>query len=136
MLSSRYTLTAFVMLVQASQISQAPVTDAGEPAGLTGSSADSIAELELLRQISAGVQALNSTTAHAVTEEAALQQADSTFNGTLGDMLAELTAAVDALNSTTGSAAESLTAAMQQYNAAAAPGTQRRGHDSARWPSG
>ena len=112
-------------------MSQAPATDAIERAGLTGSSADSIAELELLQQISAGVQSLNSNAAHAVTEDAALQQADSTFNGTLGDMLAELTAAVDALNSTTGSAVESLTAAMQQYNASAAPGTRRRGYDSA-----
>ena len=99
------------------------------------SSADSIAELELLRQISVGIQSLNSTAANAVTEDAALQQADSTFNGTLVDMLAELTAAVDTLNSTTGSAVQSLTAAMQQYNAAAAPGTQQSGHDSAGGPA-
>ena len=116
-------------------MSQAPATAAGEPAGLMGSSADSIAELELLRQISVGIQSLNSTAVHAVTEDAALQQADSTFNGTLGDMLAELTAAVDALNSTTGSAVQSLTAAMQQYNAAAASGTQQRGRDSAGGPA-
>ena len=94
-----------------------------------------MAELELLRQISAGVQSLNSTATHAVTEDAALQQADSTFNGTLRDMLAELTAAVNALNSTTGSAVQSLTAAMQQYDAAAALGSQQRGHDSAGGPA-
>ena len=116
-------------------MSQAPATDAGERAGLTGSSADSVTELKLLRQISAGIQSLNSTAAHAVTEDAALQQADSTFNGTLEDMLAELTAAVDTLNSTTGSAVQSLTAAMQQYNAAAAPGTQQSRHDSAGGPA-
>ena len=116
-------------------MSQAPATDAGEPAGLMASSADSIAELELLRQRSVGIQSLNSTAANAVTEDAALQQADSTFNGTLVDMLAELTAAVDTLNSTTGSAVQSLTAAMQQYNAAAAPGTQLSEHDSASGPA-
>ena len=133
--SERQALKASLLLGQASQMSEAPATDAGDLAEQTGSSADSTTELELLRQISAGVQALNSTAAHAMTEDVVLQQADSTFNGTLGDMLAELTAAVDALNSTTGSAVQSLTAAMQQYNAAAAPGTQQRGRDSAGGPA-
>ena len=132
MIKSRHShaLTASISPVQAMQISQAPAADAGEPAGQVGSSPDSRAELELLMQISEGVQSLNSNAAHAVTDDAVLRQADSTVNGTVADMLAQLDADVDALNSTISGAVKSLTAAMQQYNAAAAPGAETRRRDS------